>query len=124
MAVNCQERCSFYEDHREWIRDSSHTEANQDPESIVDILNIIRADESIIDHQPYLKIVEEPATRLYRFRYKSEGETAGCIPGERQINGKKSFPKIQICNYEGLARLEVCCLTEDLKVHPNKLVGS
>ena len=89
-----------------------------------DLENCKKFPKVIIDHQPYVKIVEEPATRLYRFRYKSEGETAGCIPGERQINGKKSFPKIQICNYEGLARLEVCCLTEDLKVHPNKLVGS
>eukprot|EP00091_Calanus_sinicus_P022899 TRINITY_DN7500_c0_g1_i2.p1 TRINITY_DN7500_c0_g1~~TRINITY_DN7500_c0_g1_i2.p1 ORF type:complete len:292 (-),score=65.09 TRINITY_DN7500_c0_g1_i2:74-949(-) len=27
-----------------------------------------------------------------------------------------------VCNYDGLAALEVCCLTEDLRVHPNKLV--
>jgi len=72
--------------------------------------------------KPYVRIVEEPATNLYRFRYKSEGGTAGSIPGEKQLMGRKSFPKIQLCNHEGLAALEVCCLTEDLRVHPNKLV--
>ena len=75
-----------------------------------------------IPGKPYVAIVEEPATNLYRFRYRSEGETAGSIPGEKQQTGRKSFPKIMVCNYEGLAALEVCCLTEDLKVHPNKLV--
>jgi len=72
--------------------------------------------------KPYVRIVEEPATNLYRFRYKSEGGTAGSIPGEKQQMGRKSFPKIQLCNHDGLAALEVCCLTEDLRVHPNKLV--
>jgi hypothetical protein len=72
--------------------------------------------------KPYVTIVEEPATNLYRFRYWSEGGTAGLIPGEKQQTGMKSFPKIMVCNYDGLAALEVCCLTEDLRVHPNKLV--
>jgi len=74
--------------------------------------------------QPYVKIVEEPACNLYRFRYKSEGGTAGAIPGERQQGGKKSFPKIMLCNYSGWAWLEVTCLMEDLRVHPNTLVCS
>ena len=73
--------------------------------------------------KPYVRIVEEPASNLYRFRYKSEGGTAGSIPGEKQLMGRKSFPKIQLCNHDGLAALEVCCLTEDLRVHPNKLVS-
>ena len=72
--------------------------------------------------KPYVTIVEEPATNLYRFRYRSEGETAASIPGEKQQTGRKSFPKIMVCNYDGLSALEVCCLTEDLRVHPNKLV--
>ena len=72
--------------------------------------------------EPFVKIIEEPASNLYRFRYRSEGETAGSIPGEKQQNGRKSFPKIMVCNHDGPAFLEVCCLTEDLKVHPNKLV--
>ena len=74
--------------------------------------------------EPFVKIIEEPASNLYRFRYRSEGETAGSIPGEKQQNGRKSFPKIMVCNHDGPALLEVCCLTEDLKVHPNKLVSN
>ena len=70
-----------------------------------------------------MKIVEEPAHNLYRFRYGSEGESAGAIPGEKQQYGGKSFPKISLENYEGRAMLEVCCLTEDFKIHPNKLVS-
>ena len=73
--------------------------------------------------EPFLKIVEEPASNLYRFRYGSEGESAGAIPGESQQHGGKSFPKISLQNYEGRAMLEVCCLTEDYKIHPNKLVS-
>ena len=53
--------------------------------------------------KPYVTILEEPATNLYRFRYRSEGETAGSIPGEKQQTGRKSFPKIMVCNYDGLA---------------------
>ena len=72
--------------------------------------------------EPLLKIIEEPAANQYRFRYGSEGDTAGTIPGERQKYGRKSVPKIILENHEGPAFLHVCCLTEDLKVHPNKLV--
>ena len=73
--------------------------------------------------EPFVKIDEEPAHNLYRFRYGSEGESAGAIPGEKQQYGGKSFPKICLENYEGRAMLEVCCLTEDFKIHPNKLVS-
>jgi hypothetical protein len=72
--------------------------------------------------EPFLKIIEEPAANQYRFRYGSEGDTAGTIPGEKQKHGITSFPKIILENHEGPAFLQVCCLTEDLKVHPNKLV--
>ena len=39
--------------------------------------------------EPFVKLIEEPASNLYRFRYRSEGETAGSIPGEKQQNGLK-----------------------------------
>ena len=91
-------------------------------DTIFEILNTVEEDKHQRSGKPYVTIVEEPATNLYRFRYRSEGETAGSIPGEKQHAGRKSFLKIMVCNYDGLAALEVCCLTEDLKVHPNKLV--
>ena len=92
-------------------------------DSLFDILNTLQEeDEHVGSRKPYVKILEEPSRDLYRFRYRSEGGTAGTIPGEKQQNGGKSFPKIMVCDHDGLAALEVCCLTEDLKVHPNKLV--
>jgi len=96
--------------------EDSHIVEDCDP--ITDILSIIKEDE---ESRPHVKIVEEPATNMYRFRYKSEGDTAGTVPGERQTYARKSYPKIMLCNYEGVAQLEVCCLTEDMRVHPNKL---
>jgi hypothetical protein len=92
---------------------------------ISDILNNIGKENKEQEEQhekPFLKIIEEPAANLYRFRYGSEGDTAGTIPGEKQKHGRKSFPKVILENYEGPAMLEVCCLTEDFKVHPNRLV--
>ena len=40
-------------------------------------------DEYKPDGEPFVKIIEEPASNLYRFRYGSEGETAGSIPGHQ-----------------------------------------
>ena len=99
----------------------NNNSTNTDP--LFDILNNLQEEDKYAGSgKPYVKIVEEPARDLYRFRYRSEGGTAGTIPGEKQQNGGKSFPKIMVCDHDGLAALEVCCLTEDLKVHPNKLV--
>ena len=44
--------------------------------------------------EPYIKIIEEPAKDSYKFRYESEGDTKGAIPGEKQQRGGKSFPKV------------------------------
>ena len=100
----------------EYTTNNSSTEAD----AIFDLQNTEERHQ--MPGKPYVTIVEEPDANLYRFRYRSEGETAGSIPGEKQQTGRKSFPKIMVCNYDGLAALEVCCLTEDLRVHPNKLV--
>ena len=110
---------------------STTLETNYSSYSLSEILNnlckedTVNAGQEVEDNpewEPFVKIIEEPASNLYRFRYGSEGETAGSIPGEKQQYGRKTFPKIILKNYEGQALLEVCCLTEDLKVHPNKLV--
>ena len=94
---------------------------------ISDILNNIGKEKESKEHEeqheePILNIMEGPAAKQYRFRYGSEGDTPGTIPGEKQKHGRKSFPKVILENYEGPAMLEVCCLTEDFKVHPNRLV--
>ena len=90
--------------------------------SITNILESTSTTETVDTEAAYVKIVEQPATNSYRFRYRSEGERAGTIPGLRQLKGRRSFPKIMVCNHEGPALLEICCLTEDLRVHPNNLV--
>ena len=91
---------------------SATTEDTTDLLNIIsELLNTVEEDKHQMPGKPYVTIVDEPATNLYRFRYRSEGETAGSIPGEKQQTGRKSSPKIMVCNHDGLAALEVCCLT-------------
>lgn len=75
---------------------------------------------------PHLRIVEEPTNNIIRFRYKCEGRTAGSIPGMNSSseNGK-TFPTIEVCNYDGPVVLVVSCVTSDepYRQHPHWLVS-
>nr|AMT84567.1 NF-kappaB p65 protein [Urechis unicinctus] len=76
--------------------------------------------------RPYVRIVEQPKARGQRFRYKCEGRSAGSIPGEKSINDQRTFPTIEICNYNGPSSIVVVsCVTKDDKPrpHPHNLVG-
>ena len=46
--------------------------------------------------QPYLEITEQPKSRRYRFRYKSEGRSAEAILGENSANDNRTYPMIQV----------------------------
>ena len=60
---------------------SATTEDTTDLLNIIsELLNTVEEDKHQMPTNPYVTIVEEPATNLYRFRYRSEGETAGSIP--------------------------------------------
>ncbi|XP_016963141.1 embryonic polarity protein dorsal isoform X1 [Drosophila biarmipes] len=75
---------------------------------------------------PYLRIVEEPTNHIIRFRYKCEGRTAGSIPGMNSSSETgKTFPTIEVCNYDGPVVIVVSCVTSDepYRQHPHWLVS-
>lgn len=63
----------------------------------------------------YIKIIEQPATKAKRFRYESESKShrGGVIPGTHSSPDNKTFPTIQIINYNGPAVVVVSCVTKD-----------
>ncbi|XP_073989368.1 embryonic polarity protein dorsal-like isoform X3 [Rhodnius prolixus] len=74
---------------------------------------------------PYIKIIEQPASKALRFRYECEGRSAGSIPGVNSTPENKTFPTIQIVGYRGRAVVVVSCVTKDspYRPHPHNLVG-
>eukprot|EP00111_Clytia_hemisphaerica_P004622 TCONS_00013281-protein len=64
---------------------------------------------------PRLVIVRQPKKRGYRFRYRSEGETHGGIPGEPDPHSgnKKFYPTVQLKGHHGAAKIVVTLVTSD-----------
>ncbi|KAL5279558.1 dl family protein [Megaselia abdita] len=83
---------------------------------------------SDIRQTAYVRIVEQPFSP-YRFRYKSEGNKTGPLPGVNSTEESKTFPTIEVVGYEGKAVVMVSCVTRDCddygryKPHPHSLVG-
>ncbi|KAM9134046.1 nuclear factor NF-kappa-B p100 subunit isoform 1-T1 [Pangshura tecta] len=74
---------------------------------------------------PYLIIIEQPKQRGFRFRYGCEGPSHGGLPGASSEKGRKTYPTVKICNYGGVARIEVDLVThsDPPRVHAHSLVG-
>uniref|UniRef100_A0A803VKI4 Nuclear factor kappa B subunit 2 n=1 Tax=Ficedula albicollis TaxID=59894 RepID=A0A803VKI4_FICAL len=74
---------------------------------------------------PYLVIIEQPKQRGFRFRYGCEGPSHGGLPGASSEKGRKTYPTVKICNYTGVARIEVDLVThsDPPRVHAHSLVG-
>ncbi|XP_076316148.1 embryonic polarity protein dorsal-like isoform X1 [Tachypleus tridentatus] len=75
---------------------------------------------------PYVRLVEQPASRALRFRYECEGRSAGSIPGANSTAECKTYPTIQVVNYKGSAVVVVSCVTKEgppFRPHPHNLVG-
>uniref|UniRef100_A0A8B9TDP1 Nuclear factor kappa B subunit 2 n=1 Tax=Anas platyrhynchos TaxID=8839 RepID=A0A8B9TDP1_ANAPL len=74
---------------------------------------------------PYLIIIEQPKQRGFRFRYGCEGPSHGGLPGASSEKGRKTYPTVKICNYIGMARIEVDLVThsDPPRVHAHSLVG-
>ncbi|NXI49398.1 NFKB2 factor, partial [Chloroceryle aenea] len=74
---------------------------------------------------PYLVIIEQPKQRGFRFRYGCEGPSHGGLPGASSEKGRKTYPTVRICNYTGMARIEVDLVThsDPPRVHAHSLVG-
>jgi c-Rel proto-oncogene protein len=62
---------------------------------------------------PSVTILEHPAPKALRFRYECEGRSAGSIPGENSTNDNKTYPTIQVNDYQGRAVVVVSCVTKD-----------
>ncbi|XP_034101352.1 embryonic polarity protein dorsal [Drosophila albomicans] len=73
----------------------------------------------------FTRIVVEPTNHIIRFRYKCEGRTAGSIPGNNSKPEAKTYPTIEIVNYNGPAHVFVSCVTADppYRQHPHELVS-
>ncbi|XP_044002102.1 proto-oncogene c-Rel-like isoform X2 [Aphidius gifuensis] len=77
---------------------------------------------------PYTFIVEQPASKAIRFRYKCEGRSAGSIPGVNSTPENKTYPTIRVIGYVGRAVVVVSLVTKDsysgkYRAHPHNLVG-
>lgn len=75
---------------------------------------------------PFLQISEQPKQRGFRFRYGCEGPSHGGLPGASSEKSRKTYPTVQICNYQGPARLVVqlvTALTPRPQLHAHSLVG-
>ncbi|XP_043112590.1 nuclear factor NF-kappa-B p105 subunit [Puntigrus tetrazona] len=74
---------------------------------------------------PYLRIVEQPKQRGFRFRYGCEGPSHGGLPGASSEKNRKSYPQVKICNYQGAARVVVQLVTNSASphLHAHSLVG-
>ncbi|KFP84727.1 Nuclear factor NF-kappa-B p100 subunit, partial [Acanthisitta chloris] len=74
---------------------------------------------------PYLVIIEQPKQRGFRFRYGCEGPSHGGLPGASSEKGRKTYPTVKVCNYTGMARIEVDLVThsDPPRVHAHSLVG-
>ncbi|NXN74153.1 NFKB2 factor, partial [Himantopus himantopus] len=79
--------------------------------------------ETGVDH-PCL-IPSLPPQRGFRFRYGCEGPSHGGLPGASSEKGRKTYPTVKICNYTGMARIEVDLVThsDPPRVHAHSLVG-
>lgn len=90
-------------------------------------IGLSMAPEPLKPAQPYLRILEQPKTNALRFRYQCEGRGAGALQGEKSTAERKSYPRVQICNYKGPAVVVVSCVTHDNdpspRAHPHNLVS-
>ncbi|CAH1795432.1 unnamed protein product [Owenia fusiformis] len=78
------------------------------------------------DGTPYLHIIEEPQQRGFRFRYRSENSAShGGLQGCNSKKSHKSYPTVELRNYQGTARIVVSLVTDETvpKTHAHELVG-
>lgn len=75
--------------------------------------------------KPYIRIVEQPAERSFRFRYESECRLGGCIVGANTSSTKTTYPKLEIGNLNGYVEITVSCVTDTnpYRQHPHNLLS-
>ncbi|XP_026314792.1 transcription factor p65 isoform X2 [Hyposmocoma kahamanoa] len=89
------------------------------------VLEEVMARPAPVQGGPFVRIVEQPASRALRFRYECEGRSAGSIPGVNSTQDRRTYPTIEICGHTGKAIVVVSCVTKEspYKPHPHNLVG-
>uniref|UniRef100_A0A8C0GL33 REL proto-onco, NF-kB subunit n=1 Tax=Chelonoidis abingdonii TaxID=106734 RepID=A0A8C0GL33_CHEAB len=75
--------------------------------------------------EPCVEIFEQPRQRGMRFRYKCEGRSAGSIPGECSTDSNKTYPTVEVLNFDDKVKVRITLVTknEPYKPHPHDLVG-
>lgn len=69
--------------------------------------------------RPYLRIVEQPVAG-FRFRYRSEMQGAhGSLSGRKESSKKKTFPTVELVNFDGEAIIRCLLYTADEKPIPH-----
>ena len=56
-------------------------------------------------------IIEQPASKSLRWRYESEGRTAGSLCGVTSTSSNKTYPTIEVVGWQGKAQVVVSCVT-------------
>ena len=75
--------------------------------------------------KPQIEIIKQPANSGIRFRYLSEKNHSGKLPGEDSDKYNKSYTTLKISGYNGPLQIVVSCVTNDppYRQHPNILSG-
>ncbi|XP_054725384.1 proto-oncogene c-Rel-like [Anastrepha obliqua] len=75
--------------------------------------------------KPYVRIVEHPADKWFKFRYSSDSQTSSMLLGENWSPSRETYPAIEILNYKGRAVVIISCVTEDApyKPHPHTILN-
>uniref|UniRef100_A0A6I8NP84 Nuclear factor kappa B subunit 2 n=1 Tax=Ornithorhynchus anatinus TaxID=9258 RepID=A0A6I8NP84_ORNAN len=75
--------------------------------------------------EPPMETGHSGPQRGFRFRYGCEGPSHGGLPGASSEKGRKTYPTVKICNYVGLAKIEVDLVThsDPPRAHAHSLVG-
>ncbi|GAB1598423.1 nuclear factor NF-kappa-B p105 subunit-like isoform X2 [Argonauta hians] len=100
-------------------------------ENVKQIFNSLSSDknkgqtDTTPESDPRLVILEQPQTQGFRFRYKCEGPSHGGLQGVHSQKTKRTYPTVQILNYEGPALIVVTLVTNDSvpRLHVHELVG-
>ena len=104
-----------------------HQQQQQQQHQQQDLMQLINSQPlAAVLAEPHVVIVEQPASRSLRFRYKVESRGAGLLQGATSTDERKTFPKIQIRGYMGPWAVVVSCVTNDSdkpKAHPHMLVS-
>lgn len=61
---------------------------------------------------PFATIIVQPAKDALRWRYLSEGRTAGSLSGANSFPNHTTYPSIKVVGYTGEAKVVVSCVTD------------